>query len=337
MPPTHRKSRLTYSCTQCARRKVRCSKTIPCSSCMDRGLASECHIHSRDGLLNTGHARGSEDCTSSLHEAVPSETRSAPRPTSSHECDAAHRAYSPLTLVQDQTRQYSPVGSRPTPSSRRDTARLFCPSADSSINSAMFPSHGETITPTSAAVGTCSLTNESAVTLEFLALGRRNILGSGRRTASFTPPFIPDMADNLVTGSLTAFPDHWDAILSHEEARQVLEFHEESFVWYHNVVHLPAFRQEFESNLTKAAPDLNWIALYYAILCVSRSKTSEKTQLTKEIQTTFHHFCETDFQGLGISIIGCVCLRKLELSNYADILQTDVNSLDHYSTEVSRA
>lgn len=269
-PVQRKKTRLAHSCTQCARRKVRCSKIIPCSSCVDRGLASQCHVHPRSGLPNTGRSRASEDRAVTSRDAVSSVTGSVTRPTSAHEYDAADRAYSPLALVQDQTRQFSPGGSRRIASSRLDSAQLVNRSAGSSVNSASLSANSEMITLASAPIETCNLANDSAVTLEFLALGRRNILGSRRCTASERPTFTPNMAADLVNRPIAAFPEHWDPILSHDEARQALDLHEESFVWYHNVVHLPAFRQEFESNLTKTAPDLGWLALYYAILCVSR-------------------------------------------------------------------
>lgn len=63
----------------------------------------------------------------------------------------------------------------------------------------------------------------------------------------------------------------------------------------------------------------------------------DKAQLIRDAQTTFHHFSETDFRRLGISLIGRVCQQGLRSSDYADILQTDVNSLDHFTTEVLRA
>ena len=42
MPPRRKSQRISLSCTDCARRKLRCSKTIPCSSCSDRGKAATC-------------------------------------------------------------------------------------------------------------------------------------------------------------------------------------------------------------------------------------------------------------------------------------------------------
>lgn len=37
-----RRNRPSYSCTECTRRKLRCSKKIPCSACTERGVAHTC-------------------------------------------------------------------------------------------------------------------------------------------------------------------------------------------------------------------------------------------------------------------------------------------------------
>ncbi|KAL2816736.1 putative C6 transcription factor [Aspergillus granulosus] len=42
-PGQHRKRvRAAYSCVECTRRKLRCSKQIPCSACVERGIAQYC-------------------------------------------------------------------------------------------------------------------------------------------------------------------------------------------------------------------------------------------------------------------------------------------------------
>lgn len=43
MPPTHRSTqRAPLSCTTCASKKIRCSRTIPCQACISRGAAADC-------------------------------------------------------------------------------------------------------------------------------------------------------------------------------------------------------------------------------------------------------------------------------------------------------
>lgn len=42
-----RRPRPSYSCTECTRRKLRCSKNIPCFSCIERGIESKCRLRQR--------------------------------------------------------------------------------------------------------------------------------------------------------------------------------------------------------------------------------------------------------------------------------------------------
>jgi hypothetical protein len=55
MKDIHRPTqRAPLSCTSCASRKVKCSKTIPCRACLDRGTAGDCK---REVVLVRGHIR----------------------------------------------------------------------------------------------------------------------------------------------------------------------------------------------------------------------------------------------------------------------------------------
>jgi len=99
------------------------------------------------------------------------------------------------------------------------------------------------------------LTNEAAATLEFLTHGRRNVLNQfiGRETVPVTP---------------ASTVQSWDIFFSIEDARRILQLHETHLVWMHNVVHMPAFLNEFDENVLKAECEKSWVALYYALLSV---------------------------------------------------------------------
>lgn len=45
-PSRVKRQRQSYSCTECTRRKLRCSKKIPCLACTERGIAHECRRRS---------------------------------------------------------------------------------------------------------------------------------------------------------------------------------------------------------------------------------------------------------------------------------------------------
>lgn len=58
--------RKPLSCSECTRRKLRCSKTIPCTSCLDRGLEASCarekvivrKKHQRSSSVGESSSRG---------------------------------------------------------------------------------------------------------------------------------------------------------------------------------------------------------------------------------------------------------------------------------------
>ena len=63
MKEIHRPTqRAPLSCTSCASRKVRCSKTIPCRACLDRGTAANCK---REVVLVRGRVRTADNSGSS--------------------------------------------------------------------------------------------------------------------------------------------------------------------------------------------------------------------------------------------------------------------------------
>jgi hypothetical protein len=63
MKDIHRPTqRAPLSCTSCASRKVRCSKTIPCRACLDRGTAANCK---REVVLVRGRVRTADSSGSS--------------------------------------------------------------------------------------------------------------------------------------------------------------------------------------------------------------------------------------------------------------------------------
>lgn len=61
--------RKPLSCSECTRRKLRCSKTIPCTSCLDRGIEASC---AREKVIvRKKHQRSSSVGKASSHGAAP--------------------------------------------------------------------------------------------------------------------------------------------------------------------------------------------------------------------------------------------------------------------------
>ncbi|KAH7121584.1 hypothetical protein EDB81DRAFT_814113 [Dactylonectria macrodidyma] len=257
MPPTRKTQRIVTSCTECTRRKTRCSKSIPCSSCVDRGLAQKCHrelvtvvkksdtverssLSSRKTLTPTG-ASASGDRIQSRGE----DQRSEQLTPSAHPGHTSHESLSGANEGKDGI--------------------FISPSVPVDIP-----------------------TNETVVTLEFLTHGRQNILSlhKGLNDQGSSPVNVLGLSNESAPSPFTTCA--WDTVLSKQEARLLIDFHQEKLAWMHNVIHMPSFKQELESNLTNASCDSSWVALYYAVLC-----------------TTFFHCDQNEMESLGIDIIAC--------------------------------
>lgn len=87
--------RAPQSCVQCTKRKLRCSKAIPCSNCIDRGMSNRCH---REAVILS---------SSEIHRRGKVERRS----TSKAERRSATRAIGGPSLVQSLERVQSPTPS----------------------------------------------------------------------------------------------------------------------------------------------------------------------------------------------------------------------------------
>lgn len=280
--------RSVLSCTECARRKTRCSKSIPCSSCVDRGKAHDCHRETVAVVRKRDPPIVSASITSSIPESQ-----------------------GPLSTKSQSNNQSSPSSASqavPTPYSAAGGVRTD--------HELLGRSNSPVIVPT----------NETVVTLEFLTHGRNNILtlhNASNQTADSVDS--PDVADLFSEGSTTnvAAPS-WDTVLSAQEARLLLKYHQENIAWMHDVVHMPTFKQEFESNLTQSTCDRSWIALYYAILCVGTITRPPFNQELIKRQTTLYHVHEDDFIKLGIDITGAcprLCDTPLELTSWSSECQ----------------
>lgn len=114
-------------------------------------------------------------------------------------------------------------------------------------------------------------TDEATVTLEFLALGRQNILNRNAEPSGVTHQDPPNLQPNEEIAD-DAIPS-WSHLMSPNQARQLLEYHQTHVAWMHNIIHGPSFRADFEANLRRnTVDDKSWLALYYAIVCVSATQ-----------------------------------------------------------------
>ncbi|KAH7174123.1 uncharacterized protein B0J16DRAFT_387948 [Fusarium flagelliforme] len=151
--PARRSQRSVQTCTNCARRKIRCSKTLPCATCVRLNKVASCQrekvavVTRRSLQRNPTPASASSTERTERTEAEHSQTTPSPYVPATTTISNAQEA---VPQINDQILEQL-LASLSSPESR--------------------------------------LTNEAAATLEFLTHGRRNVLNQfiGRETVPITP------------------------------------------------------------------------------------------------------------------------------------------------------
>ncbi|KAJ4044522.1 hypothetical protein NW758_006439 [Fusarium oxysporum] len=218
--------RSVLACTNCSRRKIKCSKTIPCTACVRQSKAAQCQ---REPVaVVSRRSVGRSKASTALDDPPP-----VPVPEA-----ASVATVSPASIEEVPTPVNPAAGS--TATSFNDSL----PQIDERMIEHLLASLS---TPDTR------LTNEAAAMLEFLTHGRRNILNQfiGRES---------------ISTSMTQPVQKWNTFLPVEDARSLLAIHEKHLTWMHNTVHMPTFLREFDENILKIECDSNWVALYYALL-----------------------------------------------------------------------
>lgn len=228
-----RSQRPVNSCTECSRRKVRCSKNIPCTSCRARGIADLC-----------------------CRETVRVETARPAVSSNEHPSSAS-----------------APISGGLLNNERASSVEMAATSAESAMRSPSprLAAENDARVSTTVCAGSCPLDDNGAsrtvtlpspitdtlTTLEFLTHGRRSITS----TVCYSTPSARD--------AIEARP--WDLVIQPGEAKELLDLHQRHLCWMHNVVHMPTFRMQFEANIDTMRCEGTWQALYYALLSVSKS------------------------------------------------------------------
>lgn len=219
-----KRQRPSYSCTECSRRKLRCSKRIPCLACIERGIESQCR----------------------LRQSMTERTR-----TDSGFSNVADNMIQQKVAGSSVAARSGNIDYRP----RNELDEVDTPSLPSAL-SAKSEGMTETATPQDEHKILETVSQDAAVTLEFLALSRQNILSVVQL----------DHQQQNEDGN-TSQPI--DLIFTKTQVDEMMIYHEDNIAWVHNVVHMPTFRQQckemFESPLSRHQMRL---ALYYAMLAV---------------------------------------------------------------------
>ncbi|VUC25208.1 unnamed protein product [Clonostachys rosea] len=215
MPPTRQSQRAVKTCTECARRKIRCSKTVPCTACVRKRMEGRCH-----------------------REPVRVVTK--------------HMALAEIASVDDQAAETSTRRSghenveRPAsdiPENSAGGARSVVACSDTADGDGSGQGDGKSLCV--PALPSLRLTNDKAASLEFLAYGRRGTLNHlGGLDGSSSYSGSRDQSIREISGATRHLVVEWDPIYPIEEARALLIMHEKHIAWMHNVVQLPSFIEQ---------------------------------------------------------------------------------------------
>lgn len=112
--PTRRRNRASKTCRQCSERHIKCSQILPCYSCIQRGIASECAVEvpsaRRAALSSVKRRKSSAPVTSAMAcGAQTASQQSLPAVTISNTAKAAvgqeSASRAPFMLFLDQVRR----------------------------------------------------------------------------------------------------------------------------------------------------------------------------------------------------------------------------------------
>ncbi|KAF5593138.1 uncharacterized protein FSUBG_9919 [Fusarium subglutinans] len=271
--------RSVFACTNCSRRKIKCSKTIPCTACVRQNKAAQCH---REPVAVVSRRSVGRSRASTALDDPPPVVVPAP--------EAANlTTVSPTSIEEVPTTTVNPEARSITTSSNDSLPQIDERMIEQLLASLSTPD--------------TRLTNEAAAMLEFLTHGRRNILNQfiGRES---------------ISTSIVQPVQKWDTFLPVEDARSLLALHEKHLSWMHNTVHMPTFLREFDENILKIECDRSWIALYYALLSQTlyHLESNYLSSVPKRI-TVAHNFDKSDLicvlVSAAIRIAQCLNLHRL--------------------------
>ncbi|KAK1570128.1 uncharacterized protein LY79DRAFT_527459 [Colletotrichum navitas] len=280
-------SRSRLACAPCTRRKVKCSKTVPCTNCLRRGEEQSCTSDAVDNprLTSPTSARPSttqprRSTSSSSSRASIEEIAYLRRKVSELENEAR------VVSLSSLRNHGSPSGyARPGPQTAlcefdtvQDNPRLSQPLLSQMASTETAPERAE--------VDDRSMKDAASI-LEFLAWGRRkdpeyHPTVSPEATAIFAPgsegPRIPEGERDTVL-DLTECSQLAVVQLLLPDSRQVwdlVQYHNESLLWYHNSIFAPTFRtqlaafySEHNGIIESEGVDLQWVSLLFSVLTVS--------------------------------------------------------------------
>ncbi|KAH8894285.1 hypothetical protein GQ53DRAFT_644158 [Thozetella sp. PMI_491] len=258
--------RAKLACASCTRRKVRCSKEIPCSNCIRRGEQDSCSTGA--GLASTSPAS--------------SHTFHAPAisPASTNDTEIDHLRIRVAELEAELRRRHSPASPHPLPGGP--------PGAQPA------PSY----LPTPEVEAPDPDAKHAASILEFLSWGRKknpdyHDVSLEASEAMGNPSDVRDVDAGVAFPEFTQdwFKSQLAMIQSllppPPQVWQLERFHAESLLWYHGSYHAPTFHKQlqgfydrFGGSVSNPGVNLQWVAMLFAVLTGSMTAAPDDLALS---------------------------------------------------------
>ncbi|KAK7211584.1 hypothetical protein V2G26_018762 [Clonostachys chloroleuca] len=242
--------RAPASCKQCTRRKVKCSKQIPCAACIARGAAEEC---SRETVVLSKQANPTLRKTRrqrriSEPNVLCSPSSLSPGHLSLGSPDQNHATalgQSVLGPNPENEARRSIQNARPINSPLPSNDDIPCCSQSEEVPPEIPAQHDHIHPPQ-------RVSTEAALSLESV------VWGSHQAVVTKTTRSFGSVGVSTETDFVRAY---------HE--RIIIDLHRERVAWMHNVVHMDTFEQECsEVQWEQEPPAGTWCALYYATMSV---------------------------------------------------------------------
>ncbi|KAH6638453.1 hypothetical protein C7974DRAFT_356858 [Boeremia exigua] len=263
-PSSVKGQRLRLTCTECYRRKIKCDKNIPCSTCVKRGHADLC-TREDDNASTTGNMVGESESIVPDAGLV------------QNLIDRVNQLEAQLLSQAEGARDDCAVLQQPsTPIPRTPGQVGTSPSGDHTGPSP----HPDPNSPGPEQVATIAHNDEDAATvLEFLAWGRSKDADYGT-TSRQTSRFLLAQQDNdiahnaIAEGSKHATLDLLETLLpSQIQIRELVSYHNTYILWYHGSYSSLTFDEDlreflvnFHGDVRHPDADAQWLALLFAIL-----------------------------------------------------------------------
>ncbi|KAH8650606.1 hypothetical protein BGZ60DRAFT_569492 [Tricladium varicosporioides] len=326
--------RAPQSCQRCSAKKMRCSKTVPCTSCEKLGIGSQCCrepvIVSKEIRQRSQNTAGKRVAKSKTHRGR-QQFHQHETPPCRDERSQYNRHLSPSSNVatgapQQLTHTQSPCNIASSIINQEDGASedLFVDHAARHTYPGASPvqirsPNARLVQPSCFAPHVSAstyaddvLAENAATTLEFLAWGRQRDIGLSPSSTTISPRTPSDLD-----------------ILSRYQAKLVLDYHREWLIWMHNTVHWPAFQTECRAFWRDGVVEERaWLAVYYALLCVGLNHMSVAHQQSIGIELgecltrrLYHRavaaLYDADFMSVhSIRSIQAICIVSLCAHNF---------------------